>query len=134
MFLTAGGAKLAGQMQDAFDHFGYPPWFRILTGTVETTAATCLAAGLQSHGAVEFTAAGSLLACGTMAGAVWSHLVRGGDPPSKALPAATLLAASGFFAWQSLRQLARRQAATGYPTARTRRTHARRQFASSHAG
>jgi hypothetical protein len=133
-FLTAGSTKLAGQMQEVFDHFGYPPWFRVVTGVTETTIATCLAAGLQSRSSAELTAAGSLLACGTMTGAVWSHLVRGGDPPSKALPAATLLAASGWLAWRSLRQLARRGSATSRHAGMPRGARASGQFASAYAG
>jgi uncharacterized membrane protein YphA (DoxX/SURF4 family) len=79
-FLVAGSAKLAGKMQEEFERFGYPAWFHNVIGVVETTAGTCLAAGLRPGSSEAITAAGSLLACGTMAGAIWSHLMRGGDP------------------------------------------------------
>jgi hypothetical protein len=133
-FLAAGSAKLAGKMQEEFDRFGYPAGFRNLIGVVETTAATCLAAGLRPGPHEAATAAGSLLACGTMAGAVWSHLVRGGDPLWKALPAATLFAASGWTALHSLQKLAGRQSSIRKARVSSHRASARRQFASSPAG
>lgn len=96
-FLGSGGAKLAGvrQMKEMFEHFGYPPWFRIVTGLVEVTAGTSLLAGLRNS---RWAAAGSLLACGTMAGALWTHLVRAGDPVAHAAPAGSLLALSSYVA------------------------------------
>ena len=91
VFLGTGGAKLTGHMKGEFERFGYRPWFRIATGLVELTAGASLLAGLRDS---RLAAAGSLLACGTMAGALWTHLVRAGDPPVNAAPAGVVLGLS----------------------------------------
>ena len=48
VFLAAGGSKLAGtQMQVAnFERYGYPQWFRLVTGAVEVIGAAGLIGGL----------------------------------------------------------------------------------------
>lgn len=102
VFLGSGGAKLAGaeQMNEMFEHFRFPPWFQTVTGAVEIAAGASLLAGLRNR---RLATAGGLLACGTMAGAVWTHLVRAGDPPLKAAPAGVLL---GLSSWVLSRRIA----------------------------
>lgn len=103
VFLGSGGAKLAGQMKGEFERFGYPPWFRIATGLVEVTSGASLLAGLRD---ARWAAAGSLLACGMMTGALWTHLARAGDPLVNAAPAGLLLGLSSWVAVQSGAELA----------------------------
>lgn len=88
--VAAGGAKLAGQESQVedFDRFGYPQWFRILTGGLEVTAAVGLLTAVILTDA--FALAGGLVVTAVLAGAIATH-VRIGDPPSKAAPAAVLL-------------------------------------------
>lgn len=87
----AGGAKLAGQASQVedFDRFGYPQWFRVLTGGLELTAALGLLTAIVLTDT--FALAGGLVGAAVLAGAVATH-VRVGDPASKAAPAAVLLA------------------------------------------
>jgi len=87
--LGVGGAKVTRQEDqvDDFRRFGYPPWFRTVTGVVEIAAGAGLIAGLLwSPG---LTLAGGLLLSSVMVGAVVTHL-RTGDPPSKTVVPATL--------------------------------------------
>lgn len=95
MFLASGGAKLAGAevTKEQFDHFGYPQWFRLAAGATEVTAAAGFLAGRRDPRAA---VAGGLLACGTMAGAIWTHLVRARDPVIYAAPAVALLGAAAW--------------------------------------
>lgn len=85
-----GGAKITrhqDQVED-FQRFGYPQWFRIVTGVVEIGAGIGLIAGLLWLPGL--TLAGGLLMSSVMGGAVVTHL-RTGDPPSKTAVPATLL-------------------------------------------
>lgn len=93
-FFGAGGMKLAGGMADDFERFGYPQWFRIAVAAGEVAAATGLAAGLLGKRRWE-RPAGALLV-GTMAGAVYTHLVRVDDGPAQAAPPLVL---GGLAAW-----------------------------------
>ena len=68
MFFFAGGFKLSGA-QTAIDNFakwGYPDWFRIVTGVIEVAAAVLVLVPRTS-----FYGAGLIVA--TMVGAVLTH-------------------------------------------------------------
>lgn len=71
VFLLSGGLKLAGvRMQvDNFNRYGYPQWFRVVTGVVEVAGAAGMVAGLFA-GEVAI-AAGVVLAV-TMVGAAYT--------------------------------------------------------------
>jgi uncharacterized membrane protein YphA (DoxX/SURF4 family) len=69
MFLFAGGFKLSGA-QTAIDNFakwGYPDWFRIVTGLIEVTAAVLVLLPRTSF-------YGAALIVATMVGAVLTHV------------------------------------------------------------
>lgn len=100
LFITSGGMKLAGGMQDEFERFGYPSWFRVAAGAAEVAAGTGLVGGVRDP---RFAAAGATVACGMMVGAVYTHLIRAGDPTLKAAPAGVLLGASAWLAWRNAR-------------------------------
>ena len=92
VFLMAGGTKLLGiQMQvENFKRYGYPQWFRLVTGAVEVTGAVGMVVGVWV-GQVAI-AAGFWLGI-TMIGAVYTDLFRRGSaPPSGAAAPAVLLA------------------------------------------
>ena len=68
MFLFAGGFKLSGA-QTAIDNFakwGYPDWFRVVTGVIEVTAAVLVLVPRMSF-------YGAALMVATMVGAVLTH-------------------------------------------------------------
>ena len=92
-FLGAGGQKLAGtdQMIEDFDRYGYPQWFRVVTGTVEVAGAVGMLAGLFRPAV---TPLAGLLLSATMAGALATH-VRLKDPAKNMVPPSVLLAMSG---------------------------------------
>lgn len=86
VFLSAGGAKLAGapMMVENFQHIGFGQWFRYLTGALEVIGAiVILLPRLAAFGGV-------LLSC-IMAGAIATHLLLIGG---SAVPAIILLALS----------------------------------------
>lgn len=86
VFLTVGGAKLAGvpAMVQEFDMIGLGQWFRYLTGVLEAgSAILLLIPRLAGFGA-------GLLTC-VMAGAIVAHLTRLHTPP--ALPGELLVLA-----------------------------------------
>lgn len=86
-----GGVKVTGQDDqiEEFQRYGYPQWFRIVTGGVEVVAGIALLAGIVWL--PEFALAGGVLFTGVMAGAVLTHL-RISDPLSKvAIPAILLI-------------------------------------------
>jgi uncharacterized membrane protein YphA (DoxX/SURF4 family) len=87
VYLAAGAAILAGQMNDDFERFGYPPAFRVLTGVLEVTAGVLLGAGFFVPALAPY---GAALVVVLMTGAVYTHLARASDPPAKALPALVL--------------------------------------------
>lgn len=90
-----GGAKVTHQEDQVedFKRFGYPQWFRIVTGLVEIGAGIGLLVGLLLM--PEFAWVGGLLLSGVMVGAVVTH-IRTGDPPSKtAIPAVMFLLTAG---------------------------------------
>lgn len=77
--VVVGGVKVAGREDqvEEFQRFGYPQWFRTVTGTIEVTAGLALVAGFLWL--PELALAGGVLLGGVMAGAVVTHL-RVGDP------------------------------------------------------
>ena len=93
--LGVGGAKVTHQEDQVedFQRFGYPQWFRIVTGLVEIGAGIGLLVGLLWR--PELAWVGGLLLSGVMVGAVMTH-IRTGDPPSKtAIPAALFVLTAG---------------------------------------
>lgn len=93
--LGVGGAKVTHQEDQVedFQRFGYPQWFRIVTGLVEIGAGIGLLGGLLWR--PELAWVGGLLLSGVMVGAVVTH-IRTGDPPSKtAIPAVLFLLTAG---------------------------------------
>lgn len=85
MFVMAGITKLVGveAAVTGFEHFGYPPWFRLLIGALETAGGVGLLLPMLARPA----AAGLL---GIMIGAVWT-LVRAGEPPLPPIVVGALL-------------------------------------------
>lgn len=89
--LLAGGTKVGGTetQVEAFEHYGYPQWFRVVTGGLEIAAGVALLAALVTVPILAL--AGSLLLVGVMSGAVVTH-VRIDDPVSTtAIPAMLLV-------------------------------------------
>lgn len=86
VFLSAGGAKLAGvpMMVENFQHIGFGQWFRYLTSALEVIGAIVIL--LPRFAAFS----GVLLSC-IMAGAIATHLLLIGG---SAVPAIILLALS----------------------------------------
>lgn len=96
--LAVGGAKVTHQEEQImeFQRFGYPQWFRVVTGITEIGAGVGLLVGLVWR--PELGWGGGLLLGGVLAGAVLTH-IRIGDPPSKtAVPAVLLALTAGLFA------------------------------------
>jgi len=75
MFLGAGGSKLAGMEMhvENFKKWGYPDWFRLVTGVVEVAGAALLLAGLLLD-ETAVGAAGAFLIAGTMVGGTLTHI------------------------------------------------------------
>lgn len=92
VFLMSGGIKLLGvQMQvDNFKRYGYPQWFRLVTGAVEMTGAVGMIVGVWVD---QVAIAAGFWLTATMIGAVYTDLFRRGSaPPSRAAAPAVLLA------------------------------------------
>ncbi|WP_035405888.1 MULTISPECIES: DoxX family protein [Bacillaceae] len=70
-FLFFGFNKFGSKMNEEFTRYGYPQWFKIVTGIVELVSGAFLLAGYWND---QLTAWGSLLATLTMLGAVVTHL------------------------------------------------------------
>lgn len=80
LMLAAGIVKLIGvdlAVED-FDRYGYPEWFRFVTGGIEAFGGLGLLVGLVF--APILAVLGGLLIVATMAGAILTHLVRVDDP------------------------------------------------------
>jgi len=93
--LAVGGAKVTHQENqvEEFQRFGYPQWFRVVTGLVEIGAGMGLLVGLLWR--PELAWIGGLILSGVMTGAVVTH-IRTGDPPSKtAVPAVLFVLTAG---------------------------------------
>ncbi|WP_407075693.1 DoxX family protein [Natronococcus wangiae] len=80
--MESGDAKVSHQDEqiEEFQRYGYPQWFRVLTGLLEIGAGIGLLVGLLWR--PELSLAGGLLLGGDMAGAVVTH-VRISNPLSK---------------------------------------------------
>ena len=89
--LGVGGAKITHRDDqiEEFQRYGYPQWFRVVTGIIEIGGGVGLLVGLLWR--PELRWAGGLLLSGVMAGAVATH-IRVGDPPSKTAVPAVLFA------------------------------------------
>lgn len=85
-----GGMKVAGadQAVEDFERFGYPQWFRGLTGSLELLAAVGLFASFFTSPMVAMGA--SLVIVGVMVGALATH-VRAGDAAAMMAPPAVIL-------------------------------------------
>lgn len=73
VFFLSGGLKLIGvRMQiDNFNRYGYPQWFRVVTGVVELAGAAGMVAGLFAD---EVAIAAAVLLAVTMLGAAYTDL------------------------------------------------------------
>ncbi|MGD7009718.1 DoxX family protein [Metabacillus sp. 84] len=92
-FLFFGLMKFGSkQMTEEFARYGYPQWFRVVTGIVELAAGVLLLAGFWHD---QLTAWGSLLATLCMIGAVVTHL-KVKDAAAKFTTPAVLLILSAF--------------------------------------
>lgn len=89
VFAVSGAVKLVGvdEMVENFERWGYPQWFRLVTGLVEVTGALVLVGGLVVPVA---TAIGGAVLGVTMLGAIYTH-VHVDDPLSETAKPATLL-------------------------------------------
>jgi putative oxidoreductase len=94
IFLIAGVPKLAGA-EGHVRHFvtwGYPDWFRLVVGAVETVSAgLLLVPRLAFYGALGIVA--------IMAGATYTHLVRVPEEAGRAPLTLGLLTAAAVVAW-----------------------------------
>jgi uncharacterized membrane protein YphA (DoxX/SURF4 family) len=72
LFVLTGGLKIVGvdEMVENFDDWGYPQWFRALTGLVEATGGILFIGGIAVS--VSTFAGGALLGA-TMVGAIYTH-------------------------------------------------------------
>jgi putative oxidoreductase len=73
MFLMAGFSKLSGnKMQvEGFKKYGFPQWFRVVTGIVEFVGAAALIVGYWDK---NWTAVGSLILGITSIGGIITHV------------------------------------------------------------
>lgn len=82
VMVGSGGSKLVGvdfQVEE-FERYGFPGWFRLVTGSVEVFGGLGLLVGLFALPILAVL--GGLLITATMAGGVLTHLLRTDDPPS----------------------------------------------------
>ncbi len=100
LFLMAGVSKLAGAEAhvEHFAHWGYPDWFRIVVGAVETISAVLLIVPRT----VALGAAGIAT---IMLGATYTHLFRVDDEAPRALFTMTLLVLVGAAAYLRSRRV-----------------------------
>ena len=96
MFLMSGGAKLtaAPTMVALFDAIGWGPWFRYVTGAIETSAAVALL--IPSAAAY-----GAMLLIPTMVGAIVTNLSLG----RSVIPPLVLLLVASAVAWARRNEL-----------------------------
>ena len=107
-FLVAGGMKLAGLKMhvDQFDEWGYPQWFRTVTGSVEVVGAVGLTVGIWYP---EVAIAAGIWLVGTMIGAAYTDLFRSSDRTKVMAPALLLGLAAAVVVLRSI-ELARTDA------------------------
>lgn len=70
-FIIFGFMKFSKQMVEAFNHYGYPGWFRVFTGVAELVSAALVIAGIWNEA---LAAWGGLLISATMLGAIFTHI------------------------------------------------------------
>jgi putative oxidoreductase len=96
-FIGSGMTKLLGiesQVQN-FQNWGYPDWFRILTGLLEVTAALLLIASILVG---RLATIGALLLVCIMVGATYTRIVNN-EPASTIVLPILLLALALLVAW-----------------------------------
>jgi putative oxidoreductase len=73
MFLMAGFSKVSGnKMQvEGFNKYGFPQWFRVVTGIVELVGAAALIVGYWEQ---NWTAVGSIILGITCIGGILTHV------------------------------------------------------------
>ncbi|RED58084.1 DoxX family protein [Cohnella lupini] len=73
VFVMAGFSKISGtKMQvDSFNHYGYPQWFRVVTGLVQWVGVAALVIGFWEP---SWAAVGALWLGVTMLGGVLTHV------------------------------------------------------------
>jgi len=73
MFLMAGFGKVSGSKMhvEGFKHWGYPQWFRIVTGIIELAGAAALIVGYWES---SWVAVGALILGITGIGGIITHL------------------------------------------------------------
>ena len=88
LFVVIGSMTVAGMNMfvENFRHFGYPQWFRIVTGSLEVLGGIGLLIGIWLPWLAALASAGLTL---VMLGAVLTHL-RTRDPLNKIAPAMVL--------------------------------------------
>jgi uncharacterized membrane protein YphA (DoxX/SURF4 family) len=93
IFLMAGVPKLAGAEGHIrhFAHWGYPDWFRLVVGTVETASALSLLVPRLAF----FGAIGIMV---IMAGATYTHVIRVPEEAARAPLTLGLLTAAAIVA------------------------------------
>jgi len=84
LFLMAGLGKIAGSKMhvESFKHWGFPQWFRVVTGIVEFVGAAALIIGFWEQ---SWTAVGALVLGITAIGGILTH-VRVKDSFKQTLP------------------------------------------------
>nr|WP_295974906.1 DoxX family protein [uncultured Bacillus sp.] len=94
-FLLFGVLKFGSQqMEDNFKHYGYPAWFRVLTGIIEVISAVSVIVGIWHEA---FAAWGSLLLVITMIGAIFTHIKIKDSIKQLVLPSVWLIFALALF-------------------------------------
>ncbi|WP_440008641.1 DoxX family protein [Halomicrococcus sp. SG-WS-1] len=94
----AGGTKLVGtetHVED-FERFGYPQWFRVVTGSLEFLGALGLLVAFVTTDT--FALAGGILVVVVLVGAIATH-VKASDSLPEALPATALLVLALVVTW-----------------------------------
>jgi putative oxidoreductase len=88
LFLFIGSLTVVGMkaLVENFRHFGYPQWFRVVTGSLEALGGAGILIGIWMPLLAELASAGLTL---VMLGAVFTH-VRVRDPLKKVAPAIVL--------------------------------------------
>lgn len=94
LFLLAGGSKVAGvpEMQQNFQNWGYPQWFRVVVGASEVISAMLLFVPRAAWGAA------SVLAV-LMAGATLTHVFLEDGGIGKAVFTALLMCLAAIVAY-----------------------------------
>jgi putative oxidoreductase len=96
IMMGAGSAKLLSidLAKKDFERYGYPEWFRFVTGGIEAIGGLGLLVGLVF--APILAVLGGMLISATMIGAILTHLVRVDDPLWRSVGPAIYLIAGLF--------------------------------------